>query len=101
MARPKSVARFMGWSTGSAGAPPVAGRKPASASRTEAAADPGRCGLNHHVTAALLSVVAPPIPVNIPPVCLFPSFFPVTGALETGTLTHRHRNHKQYFFFSR
>lgn len=34
----KSAARFMGWKTGTCGAPPAAGRRRASASSTE----PGR-----------------------------------------------------------
>lgn len=36
-ARQRSAGRFTGWSTGTAGVPPVAGRKPASALQTEAA----------------------------------------------------------------
>lgn len=34
-ARAKSAARFMGWKTGTCGAPPAAGRRPASGSSTE------------------------------------------------------------------
>lgn len=46
-ARQRSVARFTGWSTETAGAPPVAGRKPANALRTEAAAARCSSGLLH------------------------------------------------------